>query len=64
MSQEKQKKMTIEEFFDWQQRQDRSYELVYGVPVRTVKAMTGASRRHDRMTVNAMISLGTRLRGK
>ena len=64
MSHIERKKMTVEEFFDWQQRQDRNYELVDGVPVITVKAMTGASRRHDRVTVNAIISLGTRLRGK
>lgn len=64
MSQTERKRMTVEEFFDWQQRQDRNYELVDGVPVITVKAMTGASRRHDRVTVNAIISLGTRLRGK
>lgn len=60
----KQKKMTVEEFFDWQQRQDRNYELVDGVPVMTVKAMTGATDRHDRITVNAIGSLFQRLRGK
>ena len=64
MSKATQKKMTMEEFFEWQQRQDRNYDLVDGVPVMTVKAMTGASRRHDRVTVSAIISLGTRLRGK
>lgn len=55
--------MTVEEFFEWQLRQDRNYELVDGVPVTTVKAMTGASQRHDTVTVNAIIALGTRLRG-
>lgn len=64
MSQAKQTKMTVEEFFDWQQRQDRNYELVDGVPVLTVKAMTGATARHDTITVNIIISLGNRLRGK
>jgi Uma2 family endonuclease len=64
MSQAKQTKMTVEEFFDWQQRQDRNYELVDGVPVLTVKAMTGASRRHDRVTVNALATLHAALRGK
>lgn len=58
------KKMTVEEFFDWQLGQDRNYELVDGVPVLTVKAMTGASDRHDRITVNAIVTLGTQLRGK
>ena len=33
MSQTERKRMTVEEFFDWQQRQDRNYELVDGVPV-------------------------------
>lgn len=56
--------MTVEEFFEWQQSQDRNYELVDGVPVLTVKAMTGASDRHDAVTVNAIVSLGNRLRGK
>jgi Uma2 family endonuclease len=64
MSQAKQTKMTVEEFFDWQQRQDRNYELVDGVPVVTVKAMTGASRRHDRVTVNALATLHGALKGK
>jgi Uma2 family endonuclease len=59
-----QKKMTVEEFFEWQQRQDRNYELVDGVPVLTVKAMTGATDRHDSVTVNAIVSLGNQLRGK
>jgi Uma2 family endonuclease len=64
MSQTKPKRMTVEEFFDWQQRQDRNYELVDGVPVLTVKAMTGASRRHDWVTVNALATLYNALRGK
>lgn len=58
------RKMTVDQFFEWQQRQDRNYELVDGVPVLTVKAMTGATVRHDRITVNAIVSLGNRLRGK
>lgn len=57
-------KMTVEEFFEWQLEQDRNYELVDGVPVLPVKAMTGASRRHDTVTVNAIVSLGTQLRGR
>lgn len=63
MAEQRHKKMTVEEFFEWQQRQDRNYELVDGVPVLTVKAMTGASARHDTVTVNAIVSLGNRLRG-
>lgn len=57
-------KMTVEEFFAWQMDQDRNYELVDGVPVMTVKAMTGATDQHDRITVNAIVALGTQLRGK
>lgn len=64
MSQAERKKMTVEEFFDWQRRQDRNYELVDGVPVITVKAMIGASRRYDRVTVNALATLHGALRGK
>ena len=58
------KRMTPAEFFDWQVAQDRNYELVDGVPVLAPKAMTGASRRHDTITVNILISLGNQLRGK
>jgi Uma2 family endonuclease len=58
------KRMTPEEFFEWQARQDKNYELVDGIPVLPIKAMTGATERHDTITVNAILSLGTRLRGK
>lgn len=63
MSQTAQRRMTVEEFFEWQSRQDRNYELVDGVPVLTVKAMTGATVRHDMVTVNAIASLHRQLRG-
>jgi len=58
------KKMTVEEFFKWQEGQELKYELVDGVPVLPVKAMTGASGRHDTVTVNTILSLGNRLKGK
>lgn len=58
------KRMTVEEFFDWQLRQDKNYELVDGVPVLPLKSMTGATSRHDSLTVNSIIALGYRLRGK
>lgn len=64
MAEQRVKRMTVEEFFDWQMLQDRNYELVDGVPVLTVKAMTGASDQHDRITVNAIGTLFQRLRGK
>lgn len=63
MSETIRKTMTVEEFFDWQIRQDRNYELVDGIPVLTVKAMTGATNQHDCVTVNAIVSLATKLRG-
>lgn len=64
MAEQQHRKMTVGEFFEWQQRQDRNYELVDGVPVLTVKAMTGATVRHDMVTVNAIGFLHRRLRGK
>lgn len=57
------RRMTPEEFFQWQLGQDGLYELVDGVPVPHVKMMTGASAQHDRATVNIIISLGNQLRG-
>jgi Uma2 family endonuclease len=54
------KRMTPEEFFQWQLGQEDRYELVEGFPV---EMMTGASERHDRVVVNIIISLGTQLRG-
>lgn len=55
------KPMTPHEFVAWQLHQDDLYELVGGVPVP--KAMTGATKRHDRVLVNAIVALGTKLRG-
>jgi Uma2 family endonuclease len=56
--------MTVDEFFEWQLGQEINYELVDGVPVASVKAMTGATDRHDRVTVNAIGMLFQQLRGK
>ena len=42
------RRMTQDEFFEWQEHQDRLYELVDGVPVLPLKMMTGASQAHDR----------------
>lgn len=64
MSERAERRMTPAEFFDWQARQDRNYELVDGIPVVTIKAMTGATARQDTITVNALVSLGNQLRGK
>ena len=57
------RKMTVDEFFAWQQGQDELFELVDGVPVPRFRMMTGASVQHDRVTVNVIISLGLQLRG-
>jgi Uma2 family endonuclease len=64
MSEHELRRMTPEEFFEWQKRQDRNYELVDGVPVLPLKSMVGATNRHDTVTVNAILLLGNQLRGK
>ena len=63
MSEPQRQRMTPEEFFEWQASQDRNYELVDGVPLLPLKAMTGATARHDRVAVNALVSLANQLRG-
>src|SRR5512137_242260 len=62
MSEVAHQRMTVEEFLDWQSRQDRNYELVDGVPILPLKSMTGATQRHDRVTVNIMGQLYSQLR--
>ena len=57
------RRMTVDEFLEWQATQDRLYELVDGVPVLPLKMMTGASRAHDRVVVNIIASLHRQLRG-
>ena len=52
--------MTADEFFAWQERQSDLYELVDGYPLRM---MSGASNRHDQITVNIIAGTATRLRG-
>ena len=63
MSEARQRRMTPDEFFEWQKSQDKNYELVDGVPVMPLKAMTGATRAHDRVTVRALASLSRQLEG-
>ena len=53
-------RMSPEEFLTWSLDQEGRWELVRGVPVR---AMTGATRRHDTIVVNTIVSLHPRLRG-
>jgi Uma2 family endonuclease len=55
------RRMTQDEFFAWQARQEQLYELVDGVPVLPLKMMTGASQAHDRVVVNIIVSLGNQL---
>ena len=57
------REMSVEEFYLWQLDQEERYELVDGVP-RPLRGMTGASNVHDVILVNAVIELGTRLKGK
>ncbi|BCH22959.1 Uma2 family endonuclease [Mesorhizobium sp. L-8-3] len=64
MAEKASRPMTIDEFFEWQKHQDRNYELVDGLPVMTVKAMTGATDRHDSIAVNTIVAFGNQLRGK
>jgi Uma2 family endonuclease len=56
------RRMTADEFFAWQAKQDRLYELVDGVPILPLKMMTGASQAHDRVVVNIIRELGNQLR--
>lgn len=52
-------RMRPAEFLTWCLHQDEHYELVDGRP----RMMTGATQRHDRVVVNAIVALGTKLRG-
>ena len=55
--------MTPDEFFEWQLRQEKLYELVDGLPILPLKMKTGATQRHDRAVVNTLLALGNQLRG-
>ena len=52
--------MIADEFLDWVVDQEEHYELIDGQPVM----MTGVNRRHDRIVVNALVSLVAQLRGR
>ena len=54
-------RMSVEEFFHWQDAQEEVYELVDGLPVKRHRMMTGVSHQHDRVVVNIIISLGNQL---
>ena len=61
---DKRQRMTPDEFLAWQLRQDRLYEFVDGLPLLPLKMMAGATQRHDRVVINAILSLGNQLRDK
>jgi Uma2 family endonuclease len=63
MAEPKLQRMSTDEFFAWQERQERLYELVDGRPVLPLKMMTGASQAHDRAAVNIISALHRQLRG-
>lgn len=63
MAEPKLHRMSADEFFAWQGRQERLYELVDGLPVLPLKMMTGASQAHDRAVVNIIVALHRQLRG-
>jgi len=54
------KLMEVDEFFTWQQRQEKHYELVDGVPT---EMMTGASGLHNQIVTNIIALLKDKLRG-
>jgi len=63
MAEAKLQRMGAAEFFAWQEKQERLYELVDGIAVLPLKMLTGASQRHDHTVVNIIRSLANQLRG-
>jgi Uma2 family endonuclease len=63
MAEPKLQRMSADAFFAWQEKQERLYELVDGLPVLPLKMMTGASHAHDRAVVNIIAALHQQLRG-
>ena len=55
------KLLTVDAFFAWQERQDELYEFVDGR--LAPRSMTGATRRHDRIVINAIRAFGMKLAG-
>jgi len=54
--------MTVEQFLEWNLRQDERYELVDGIPV-PLRGMTGTTAEHDTISVNLIAELRQQLRG-
>lgn len=63
MAQRELQSMSQDEFLDWQRQQDRLFELVGGHIVEPLKMMTGTTRRHDRIVVNAIALFARELAG-
>ena len=66
MLDKRQRRMTPEEFYAWQEPMDEKYELVDGYPVRRacdIELMTGATRRHDRIVWNLIRAIANQLAG-
>lgn len=55
---EARRRWTLPEFLDWEERQDRKYELVDGEP----RMMTGVSQGHSTIVINIVLALRERLR--
>lgn len=53
----KRKSLTVEEFLDWEARQEERYELIDG----EIVAMVGGTLRHQTITLNIAQALGRRL---
>lgn len=52
-------RVSLEDFLGWQEGQEQRYELVDGQPT----AMAGAKQKHDRIVMNAVMRIGTKLDG-
>lgn len=52
-------RMTLDQYLDWESRQERKHELVDGV----VRLMTGGTAAHNRVSRNVSFALQARLRG-
>ena len=63
MAQRELQRMSQQDFLAWQAKQDKLYELVDGAAVQPLKMMTGTTRRHDRIVINAIGLLLDQLRG-
>jgi Uma2 family endonuclease len=54
------RRFTVEEYLEIERAAETKSEFLHG----QILAMSGVSRRHDRIAMNLIVQLGTRLRGK